>query len=251
MKHTNEWYQKENSDEREWIKHRPAFLEFQFYNAVAEGDVEAVEKNCNQEKLTEQDGVGVLSRNPVINIKYHFVITIAMLARLCHQKGMAMELAYNLSDFYIQKLDDIPTVQGVQMLHQEVVIDFAKRMSRINRRDTNSLYINQCKEYIFAHIRERITIKELAEALGVSAGYLSRLFKSETGDSASGYIRKKKIELAKNLLKYSDYSMIEIANILSFSSQSHFIQQFRESEGITPKKYREKNSFVEWEIEME
>ena len=40
---------------------------------------------------------------------------------------------------------------------------------------------------------------------------------------------------AENLLKYTDHSMIEIANQLSFSSESHFIQQFREVVGMTPK----------------
>ena len=53
--------------------------------------------------------------------------------------------------------------------------------------------------------------------------------------SVSTYVKNKKIEVAKDLLKFSDYSMIEIANHLSFSSQSHFIQQFKEVVGITPK----------------
>ena len=73
------------------------------------------------------------------------------------------------------------------------------------------------------------------------------MFKKETGVSVSAYIREQKIEVAKNLLRYSDYSMIEIANRLSFSSQSHFIQQFRESVGMTPKKYRDLNYMIQWD----
>ena len=92
-------------------------------------------------------------------------------------------------------------------------------------------------------------MEDLADVLGVSASYLSRLFKKETGDSVSTYIRTQKIEMAKNLLQYSEYSMIEIANRLSFSSQSHFIQQFRESVGMTPKKYRDLNHTIQWDIE--
>ena len=57
--------------------------------------------------------------------------------------------------------------------------------------------------------------------------------------------------MAKNLLQYSDYSVIEIANRLSFSSQSHFIQQFREVVGMTPRKYRDKHYMVHWDIEKE
>lgn len=83
----------------------------------------------------------------------------------------------------------------------------------------------------------------------MSASYLSRLFKKETGDSVSAYIREQKIEMAKNLLHYSEYSMIDIANRLSFSSQSHFIQQFRDLVGMTPKKYRDLNHTLQWDIE--
>ena len=76
---------------------------------------------------------------------------------------------------------------------------------------------------------------------------MSRLFKKETGDSVSAYIRRQKIDMAKNLLRYSDYSMIDIANRLSFSSQSHFIQQFRDIVGMTPKKYRDENHMIQWD----
>ena len=44
---------------------------------------------------------------------------------------------------------------------------------------------------------------------------------------------------------------IDIANRLSFSSQSHFIQQFRELVGMTPKKYRDLNHLVQWDVEEE
>ena len=95
--------------------------------------------------------------------------------------------------------------------------------------------------------QERITVEDLARELSVSASYLSRLFKQETGESISAYIRSRKIMVAENLLKYTDHSMIEIANQLSFSSESHFIQQFREVVGMTPKKYRDENYLIQWD----
>lgn len=156
-----------------------------------------------------------------------------------------------MSDFYIQRLDDIHTLQGIRNLHDEMVLDYTEKMRRFSRSDTNSRHISVCKEYIYSHIKERITVEDLADELGVSASYLSRLFKKETGDSVSAYIRAQKMEIAKNLLQYSDYSMIDIANRLSFSSQSHFIQQFREFVGITPKKYRDMHHTVQWNIDMD
>lgn len=250
MSYQDEWLLYEAGDEIDEVEHRPPTEEFLFYQAVATGNVEAVRKNCEQGRFVESEGVGILSRNTVTNLKYHFVITTAMITRLCRQHGMELEQAFRLSDFYIQKLDDIHSVEGVHLLHDEMVIDFTEKMRRLHRADTNSRHINDCKEYIYSHIKERITIEDLADEFGVSASYLSRLFKQQTGVSVSAYIREQKIEVAKNLLRFSDYSMIDIANRLSFSSQSHFIQQFRESVGMTPKKYRDEYYMVQWETSV-
>lgn len=251
MSYRDEWLLLEAEDDIDEIEHRQPTEEFLFYQAVTNGDVEAVRNNCQQERFLDSDGVGVLSRNPVTNLKYHLVITTAMITRMCKQKGMELEQAFRMSDFYIQKLDDIHTIEGVRNLHDAMVLDYTEKMRRIRRNDTNSRHINICKEYIYSHIKERITIEDLADELGVSASYLSRLFKKETGDSVSAYIRSQKIEMAKNLLQYSDYSMIDIANRLSFSSQSHFIQQFRDATGMTPKKYRDLNYAIQWDIESD
>ena len=251
MRHQNEWLLLEAEDEIDEIEHRPPTEEYLFYHAVASGDVEIVRTNCEQGRFVESDGVGVLSRDPVTNLKYHFVITTAMITRFCKQNGMELEQAFRLRDFYIRKLDDIFTIKEIWDLHDEMVIDYTKKMRKYLRSDTNSRHINVCKEYIYAHIKERITIEDMADELGVSASYLSRLFKKETGVSASVYIRGQKIEMAKNLLQYSEYSMIDIANRLSFSSQSHFIQQFREVTGMTPKKYRDTYYMRQWDVERE
>ena len=250
MSYKDEWLLLEANDDIDEIEHREPTEEFLFYRAVASGDVETVRKNCEQGRFVEEEGVGVLSRDPVTNLKYHFVITTAMITRLCRQSGMELEQAFRLSDFYIQKLDDLHTEEEVHSLHDEMVMDYTQKMGQYYRSDTNSKHINACKEYIYSHIKDRITIEDLADALGVSASYLSRLFKKETGISVSAYIRAQKIDMAKNLLRFSDYSMIEIANRLSFSSQSHFIQQFREVVGMTPKKYRDEYYMIQWDIEM-
>lgn len=247
MEYQNEWILLEAGDDFDGMQHRQMTEEFLFYQAVADGDVQTVKRNCEQARFLDSDGVGVLSKDPVTNLKYHFVITAAMVARLCRQRGMALEQAFRMSDFYILSLDNIHTVQEVRRLHDEMVMDYAQKMRGLSGNHTGSKYINICKEYIYSHLKERITVVQLADELGVSAAYLSRLFKKETGDSVSAYIRKQKIETAKNLLKYSDYPLIDIANRLSFSSQSHFIQQFRDLVGMTPKKYRDINHTIQWD----
>lgn len=202
----------------EEMQHRALTEEFLFYRAVSTGDEEAVRRNCEENRFIDHNGVGVLSKDPVTNLKYHFVITTAMLARICRQNGMEMEQAFHMSDHYIQKLDELSTEKEVHRLHDIMVMDYTLKMKRLVGKDASSKHINDCKEYIYAHIRDRITLDDLAEEFELSSGHLSRLFKAETGMSVSDYIREKKINTAKNLLRFSENSMIEIANQLAFSS---------------------------------
>ena len=158
-----------------------------------------------------------------------------------------MEQAYRLSDFYILKLDTANSVEAVATLHNRMVLDFTGKMHLI-RKGATSKPITACLDYIYAHIKERITIEDLAEHTNLSTSYLSKLFKKELGISVSDYIREKKIEKSQNLLKFCDYSLVDIANYLSFSSQSHFIQSFKQLVGMTPKKYRDLNYCSSWTV---
>lgn len=108
MSYKDEWLMIEANDDIDEDFHREPTEEFLFYRAVANGDVETVRRNCEQARFEDQEGVGVLSRNPVTNMKYHFVVTTAMITRMCRQYGMELEQAFRLSDFYIRQLDDMP-----------------------------------------------------------------------------------------------------------------------------------------------
>ena len=220
--------------------HPPPTVEYSFYTAVKTGDMETVVANCKEDAFIHLEGTGVLSRNTLTNIKYHFVVTAAMLTRYCIDGGLEPEQAYRLSDFYILKMDTCTTVRQIADLHHEMAKDFTGKMVLQKKSSILSKPVVQCVDYIYSHIKERITVAVLAEYTGLSESYLSRVFKQNLGISISDYIREKKIEKATHLLRYSDKSIIDIANYLSFSSQSHFIQTFENFTGMTPKKYRNK-----------
>lgn len=245
---SREWYTQEVTDSEEEKFHRPLNEEQLFFHAVSSGDIDFVRENCKQNKFAETKGVGMLSHDPVTNLKYHFVITTAFVTRLCIGVGMEMEQAFRLSDFYILKLDGLHTCQAIISLHDQMVLDFTGKMRILTRSPGMSRPVTVCIDYIYAHIKERITIESLSEYTGLSVSYLSRLFKKETGVSVSDYIREKKIEKAQHLLKFCDYSLVEIANYLSFSSESHFIQLFKDFTGMTPRKYRNLYSSSDWDV---
>ena len=72
MAFSEEWYETElKSSELETL-HRPPTVEYSFYTAVKTGDMETVVANCKEDAFIHLEGTGVLSRNTLTNIKYHF-----------------------------------------------------------------------------------------------------------------------------------------------------------------------------------
>lgn len=242
----NEWFHEELQKNEEAFSHRPLEMEYSFYQAVCSGDLTYVQKNCRENAFTNLDGVGILSANPLTNMKYHFVVTVALITRRCVEGGMELEQAFRLSDFYILKMDTCPTIDDISKLHKQMALDYTRKMILVKKQSVLSKPVVLCMDYIYSHINKRISVDELARHVNLSQGYLSRLFKKELNISISDYICEMKIGKAQNLLKYSDYSLVEISNYLAFSSQSHFIQTFRKLVGMTPKKYRDHYYRTSW-----
>ena len=239
---SSEYYRKfyhynadENQDE---TSHRSTDEEIEYFHAVRNGNLDYIHKNIADHRFLDSNGVGRLSIDPVINLKYHMVVSTALITRLCIEKGLEAERAFRMSDYYIRQLDNASTIEEVEMVHNHMTLDFTSTMRMLKKNSGITRPVTKCIDYIYSHINERITIEELAEHAGVSTSYLSRQFSKELDTSIRDYIREKKVEIAADMLLNTDKSISDIAFQLSFASQSHFISVFKSITGLTPKKYR-------------
>lgn len=224
------------SRENGWRHHTHAEDMYQ-YELVQAGDLKAIEES---RKMFNSDLPGHLSDDPVRNIKYRFITSATLACRAAIGGGMDTERAYNISDLYIQKVDLLTTQEEIRNLHIDMITFYTKEMASLDKKRVYSKPVILCMDYIYNHLHEPISVQELAEKVNLSGSYLSTLFKKEAGCSISEYILSKRMEAARNMLKYSDYSYAEISAILAFSSQSHFIRTFKKETGYTPKEYRDK-----------
>ncbi|MBQ3565941.1 MAG: helix-turn-helix domain-containing protein [Oscillospiraceae bacterium] len=219
------------------VSHLSYERETAFFDSIKTGNIEETRRLF---KPLNSDKLGILSTNKLLNLKYHLIITVAFITRSCIEGGMEMEAAYNLSDIYIRSIDKCTTEEQINLLHHELVEDFAQRMQIFHKSSIYPKPIVICLDYIYDNLHTKITLKKLAEISKLSASHLSKIFHQEVGMTVSRYIMKKRIEAAENMLKFSDYSSIDISNYLCFSSESHFIYVFKKHTGYTPKVYREK-----------
>lgn len=245
---SKEWHREEFIRHEALLPHTTIETEINEYIAIAEGNLDYVTQNWNNDAFTNPMGKGRLSEDDLQNIRYHFVVATALITRYCVMRGMEQEKAYSLSDFYIQKMDKCSYISEITQLHQTMCFDYCHKMHLLKKSHILSKPVVLCMDYIYGHLHSRITIKQLAKYTNLSESYLSKVFCKEIGMPISNYITLQKIEKAKNLLSYSDYSLVDIANYLAFSSQSHFIQVFQKHVGTTPHKYRSLHFRNNWQV---
>jgi len=100
-------------------------------------------------------------------------------------------------------------------------------------------WVEELKDAIQDHIDDNLTLKELSKELDINPSYLSREFSKYFEDLSFGeYIRKLRIEKAKQLMVNSAYSLTEIAYLTGFSDQSHFTRIFKKHTGQSPSEFK-------------
>ncbi|MBR4392495.1 MAG: helix-turn-helix transcriptional regulator [Oscillospiraceae bacterium] len=199
------------------------------------------------EKLDEDSGR--LSSTDIGHWRTLAVVGITLVSRAAIEGGVPPETAYRLSGYYIGKCTNTEERAALRHYRNQAIEDLVNRVNEIRKKPQGYGYTAKCRDYIQKHFREKIYIEDIAEPMGISAGYLAKLFRKETGLSIQEYVNQVRVERAANLLIYSDKSLPAIADYVHFPTQSYFGKIFRELKGMTPNEYRRKNQVHEFHEE--
>ncbi len=99
--------------------------------------------------------------------------------------------------------------------------------------------IEDIKKYIYNNYGSEIGVEQLAERVYLAPSYLSSLFKKETGQNLSKFIKAYRMEKAKEMLSETNMKIVNISDKVGYSNVSYFCQSFREYYGVSPQKYRD------------
>ncbi|HEL3809176.1 TPA: helix-turn-helix transcriptional regulator [Stenotrophomonas maltophilia] len=97
--------------------------------------------------------------------------------------------------------------------------------------------LQRALRYVDEHLSQPLRVTELAAAACVSRFHLVRLFRTGTGSSPLRYVRRRRIERARQLLPVAQLPMSCLAQQLGFFDQSHFVRSFRAETGCSPGQY--------------
>ena len=99
--------------------------------------------------------------------------------------------------------------------------------------------LREVLDYINDNLDQELSITELAGLVHMSYYYFIRLFKQSTGLTPHCYIIQQRLELAKQLLRSTDLSILEISYRVGFRCQSRFATVFHQHLNISPRQYRQ------------
>jgi AraC-like DNA-binding protein len=97
-------------------------------------------------------------------------------------------------------------------------------------------------DWLREHHAEPITMQDALKQTRLSKSHFHRCFHDATGTSLSRYLNRQRISVAKNLLKYSERGILDIALSCGFNSTSRFYEVFSSLVGCSPKEYQRKQT---------
>lgn len=212
--------------------------EVRWTQAIENGTLDESTERLTPENLARLERIGTLANsNSLKQYEYMAVTSNCLASRAAIRGGVNAYEAYMLSEVFLQKISKCSDVMEMLQIHMQIANEFSKQV-RLAQKNRSADCIEQCKDYIARHRMKKFSLTDVAEAVGRSPSYLSRLFSEQTGMTMQEYALDLRLDAAANILRYSNENVGEISEYLDFPSQSYFGECFKKKYGISPAAYR-------------
>lgn len=215
-------------------KPTPYSAEIRLLSCVQQGDIESLITQIKN--LDSLIVMGRMSDDELTQFKYMAVSTITLATRYAIQGGLSEKKAYEFADRVIQTIDKLTDKDEILTCIGLEIVNLTQDVKKNKKQPEFSPHIRNCIKYINENISERISVTSVANHCGISADYLSQIFKKEIGENLSSYILRQKLEKAKILLLKGKTAK-EICIKAGFSSQAYFVTVFKRFYKMTPSEY--------------
>ncbi len=194
-------------------------------------------------KMPHLDGIGMIKELKKRGKEYAYIILTAFSSfEYAHSA-----LKLGVTDYLLKPFEDEQLAQALsktaQRLQEQKRISDTENSSRFSfNAETGSVtkYVELAIKYIRTNYNASdISIKSTAEALALSEGHLSRIFKKETNYTFMEYLTNYRVHIAINLLKEGTLKVYEIANQVGYIDTNYFSTVFKKHIGMTPSKFQE------------
>ena len=185
-------------------------------------------------KMPDLTGIEVLIRAK----KLHPQLQVVMLSAFDSFQYAADALMYG-AEAYLLKPVDFSQLENVM---NKINDNLSSKTGRKEKNTAQSCDIVEgARQYIHAHYDTKVTLEQVAAACHTSASYLSTAFKARTGCSFVDYLVSVRMKKARELLEFSGYRIVDIAQKVGYEDYTYFCKVFKKENGKTPLEYRCEN----------
>jgi AraC-like DNA-binding protein len=99
-------------------------------------------------------------------------------------------------------------------------------------------HLRRARDLIDRHFAEPLDLDAMARAAGFSRYHFARAFAAAYGETPGGYLTRRRIERAQDLLRSADLTVTQICHRVGFTSLGSFSARFSALVGMSPTAYR-------------
>lgn len=177
--------------------------------------------------------------DPVRNLKNYCIIMNTLLRKAAEKGGVHPLHIDRVSSDFALKIERANQLAAVRSLMPEMFTTYCNLV----RKHSLKNYSPPVKKAILCiedDLTANLTLSTLAQRQNLSAGYLSGIFKKETGKTVTEFITEKRIERARHLLSATNLQVQTVAQHCGIYDVHYFSKVFKKYTGTTPKEYRER-----------
>lgn len=207
---------------------------------ITKGDVSSARKSFDEAFQTSMlDDLGLfkrIDRNQTRSLK-NFLLSYNTQYFMAAQKGgMEIMIAHRLAERFALMIEDNDSSEILWKIHASMLDSYSSPMYRGSyyRKSTLSDKVDLIIEERFM---EEISMDDIAKMLNVSKEHMMRCYKKEKNETINNKLKARRIEEAKNLLKFTNLSFTEIAYSIGYSTSQYFSSIFKDQVGLTPKEF--------------
>ena len=177
-------------------------------------------------RMPKIEGLEMIRKAREMNIGCTFII----LSGYAEFRYAQTAISYGVTDYLLKPV----TISDVKKLleklnpQEEAVAETSEEYSNL---------VNIIMNAVKRDYAPRISLSTYAEEYKVTPQYISMLFTKETGMTFSAYVRKIRMEKAKELLLTTDMKIYEVAVAVGYPEQKYFSKVFKEYTGVSAKQF--------------
>lgn len=171
------------------------------------------------------------------NAKNYDIIMNTLLRKAAESGGVHPLFIDRVSSDFALKIEQLSSVKDNPKLMQEMFVSYCRLVKKHSAKNYSPI-VSKAVACIDSDLSADLSSHALAKKLNVSLGYLSSVFKKETGKTVSNHVREKRIKYATKLLATTNLQIQTVALHCGIMDLQYFTKIFKKALGKSPKEFR-------------